>query len=178
MLGRKIRSLRQRLSRTLHETASAAGLSKPFLSQVERGHASPSLASLARISTALGVTAQYFLDSPSEECSITRGDRLQYVFATDSGSLLGSLTNRSRGRELEAVLVRTPAGQGHCPVTAHAGEEFIYVLDGRISLALEDASFELRAGDSAHYASSMPHSWANLGNRESLVVWVALPRPL
>lgn len=64
-LGSKIRALRQRLKRTLDDTATAAGISKPFLSQVERGLASPSLTSLAGIAQALGVTVQYFVDTPS-----------------------------------------------------------------------------------------------------------------
>ena len=65
-LGNKIRALRQRLKLTLDETSTIAGISKPFLSQVERGRATPSITSLVRIAKALGVTMQYFIDTPTE----------------------------------------------------------------------------------------------------------------
>src|SRR5476649_1919111 len=65
-IGSKIRALRQRFKRTLDEVATSAGISKPFLSQVERGHATPSITSLVEIARALGVTVQYFVDTPTE----------------------------------------------------------------------------------------------------------------
>lgn len=71
-LGDKIRALRQSLQRTLEETALAADISKPFLSQVERGLASPSLKSLAGIAKALGVSMQYFVDTPLDEGAVRR----------------------------------------------------------------------------------------------------------
>ena len=168
-LGSKIRALRQRLKRTLDDTATAAGISKPFLSQVERGLASPSLTSLA-------VTVQYFVDTPSEERSVCRGDQLRFFGFADSANLFARLTNVSEGRQLEAILVRMPPGQKRSEVTTHAGEEFLYVIEGEVSLTLEGKTFVLQAGDSSHYQSTVPHSWVNTAKIESVVVWVGTPR--
>ncbi|MEN2469526.1 cupin domain-containing protein [Burkholderia stabilis] len=175
-LGSKIRALRQRLKRTLDDTATAAGISKPFLSQVERGLASPSLTSLAGIAHALGVTVQYFVDTPSEERSVCRGEQLRFFGFADSANLFARLTNVSEGRQLEAILVRLPPGQKRSEVTTHAGEEFLYVIEGEVSLTLEGKTFVLQAGDSSHYQSTVPHSWANTAKVESVVVWVGTPR--
>jgi quercetin dioxygenase-like cupin family protein len=175
-LGSKIRALRQRLKRTLDDTATAAGISKPFLSQVERGLASPSLTSLAGIAHALGVNVQYFVDTPSEERSVSRGSQLKFFSFADSANLFARLTNLTGGRQLEAILVKMPPGQKRSEVTTHAGEEFLYVLDGEISLTLEGKTFVLAAGDTAHYESTVPHSWANTARKESVVVWVGTPR--
>lgn len=175
-LGSKIRALRQRLKRTLDETATAAGISKPFLSQVERGLASPSLTSLAGIAQALGVTVQYFVDTPSEERSVCRGEQLRFFGFADSANLFARLTNLSEGRQLEAILVRMPPGQKRSEVTTHTGEEFLYVVEGEVSLTLEGKTFVLQAGDSSHYQSTVPHSWANTAKIESVVVWVGTPR--
>ncbi|MBP0589736.1 cupin domain-containing protein [Paraburkholderia sp. LEh10] len=175
-LGSKIRALRQRLKRTLDETATAAGISKPFLSQVERGLASPSITSLAGIANALGVKVQYFVDTPSEERSVCRANELKFFGFADSANLFARMTNLSGGRQLEAILVRMPPGQKRSEVTTHAGEEFIYVIEGQMSLTLEGKTFVLRAGDSAHYESTLPHSWANTARKESVVVWVGTPR--
>src|SRR5580692_9456997 len=124
-IGNKIRALRQRLKRTLDEAATAAGISKPFLSQVERGHATPSITSLVGIAKALGVTVQYFVDTPTEARSVSRGEELKFFGFADSANLFGRLTNLSGGRKLEAILVRMPTGQQPSEVTTHAGEEFL-----------------------------------------------------
>jgi transcriptional regulator with XRE-family HTH domain len=175
-LGSKIRALRQRLKRTLDETATAAGISKPFLSQVERGLASPSLTSLKGIAGALGVTMQYFVETPSEERSVCRADQLKFFSFADSANLFARLTNSTGGRQLESILVRMPPGKRRAEVTTHAGEEFLYVIAGQMVLTLEGKTFELYAGDSAHYESTVPHAWANPGNIETMVVWVGTPR--
>ena len=176
-LGSKIRALRHRLHKTLDETATAAGISKPFLSQVERGLATPSLTSLAGIATALGVTLQYFVDTPSEERSVRRSGQLRFFSFADSTDLFARLTNSSVGSQLESILVRLPAGQpSTAEVTTHAGEEFVYVISGQMSLTLEGKTFVLYAGDSAHYESTVPHSWANTGDIETTLVWVGTPR--
>lgn len=64
-----------------------------------------------------------------------------------------------------------PPGQKRSEVTTHAGEEFLYVIEGEVSLTLEGKSFVLHAGDSAHYQSTVPHSWVNTAKIESVVVW-------
>jgi transcriptional regulator with XRE-family HTH domain len=177
-LGSKIRALRQRLKRTLDATATAAGISKPFLSQIERGRATPSLTSLAGIARSLGVAVQYFLDTPSESRSVCRADQLKFFGFSDSANLFARMTNHSEGRQLESILVRMPPGQARSEVTTHAGEEFLYVIAGEVSLTLEGKTFVLHAGDSAHYESTVPHSWANTARVESVVVWVGTPRLL
>jgi transcriptional regulator with XRE-family HTH domain len=176
-LGGKIRALRHRLKRTLDETATAAGISKPFLSQVERGLATPSLTSLAGISTALGVPLQYFVDTPSEERTVCRCEQLRFFSFAGSANLFARLTSSSVGSQLESLLVKLPAGQTTAAeVTTHAGEEFVYLIEGELELTLEGKTFSLRAGDSAHYESTVPHSWANTGNVETTLVWVGSPR--
>lgn len=176
VIGSKIRALRQRLKRTLDETATAAGISKPFLSQLERGHATPSITSLVGIARALGVAVQYFFDTPTEARSVCRGEELKFFGFGDSANLFGGLTNLSGGRKLEAILVRMPPGQKPSEVTTHVGEEFLYVMSGQISLSLEGKTFRLQAGDTAHYESTVPHAWANTANEETVLIWVGTPR--
>lgn len=176
VLGSKIRALRKRLQRTLDETATAAGISKPFLSQVERGHATPSTSSLAGIAQALGVTMQYFVETPTEAKSVRRAGERQYFSFADSANQFARLTNAAVGRQLDAILVRMPAGQPPSEVTTHAGEEFLYVLSGQISLSLEGSTSVLDPGDSAHFESTVPHGWANAANEETVIVWVGSPR--
>ncbi|QIE28528.1 HTH-type transcriptional regulator PuuR (plasmid) [Caballeronia sp. SBC1] len=175
-IGIKIRSLRQRLKRTLDEVATSAGISKPFLSQVERGQATPSITSLVGIARSLGVTVQYFVDTPTEDKSVRRKSELKYFGFDGTANLFGRLTNLSVGGQLEAILVRMPVGQNPSEVTTHAGEEFLYVMSGQISLTLEGTTFVLQAGDTAHFESTVPHAWCNTAREEAAVVWVGTPR--
>jgi transcriptional regulator with XRE-family HTH domain len=175
-IGNKIRALRQRLKRTLDETASAAGISKGFLSQVERGHATPSLNSLRGIASALGASLPYFVGTPSEAQSVRRGEQLSFFGFTDSPTRFARLTSETAGRQLETLLVQMAPGQPHTDVATDADEEFIYVLSGEVSLTIEGETFTLKTGDSAHFSSMLPHSWANAAAAEALVVWVGTPR--
>ncbi|WP_323119205.1 helix-turn-helix domain-containing protein [Burkholderia alba] len=175
-IGNKIRALRQRLRLTLDEAAAAAGISKPFLSQVERGRATPSITSLVGIAKALGVTMQYFVDTPTEAKSVCRGNTLQYFSFANSTSSFARLTNLADGRKLDAILVRMPVGKPPSEVTTHAGEEFLYVMAGEVALTLEGRTFNLKAGDTAHYESTVPHAWGNTADEEAVIVWVGTPR--
>ncbi|RQU99208.1 XRE family transcriptional regulator [Burkholderia cenocepacia] len=132
-VGSKIRLLRQRQGRTLGDIATVSQLSKPFLSQIERGHASPSLTSLVSIAKALGVPVSYFVDTPTEESCVRRRKDLQYFAFADSTDLFARLSNQSGGRQLEAILVRMPPGERPSEVTTHAGEEFVHVLSGEVT---------------------------------------------
>jgi transcriptional regulator with XRE-family HTH domain len=179
MLGSKIRALRQRLRRTLDCTATAAGISKPFLSQVERGLAKPSIASLNGIASALGVAVQYFVDTPSEQRPVRRGDQLKFFRFAESPNLFAQLTRASSHPQLEAILVRFPPDQGRpTEMSTSAAEAFLYVISGEVSLTLERETFVLHAGDAAHYQAALPHGWTNKQRVEALALWVGTPKLL
>jgi transcriptional regulator with XRE-family HTH domain len=177
VLGGKIRALRQRLKRTLDYTAGAAGISKPFLSQVERGLAKPSITSLNGIASALGVAVQYFVDTPGEQRPVCRGDQLKFFRFAESPNLFAQLTRGSPSQQLEAILVRFPPEQRRpTDMPTSAAEELLYVISGEVSLTLEGETFVLQAGDSAHYQSTLPHGWINSQRMEALALWVGTPK--
>jgi transcriptional regulator with XRE-family HTH domain len=168
--------LRQRLKRTLQETATLAGISKPFLSQVERGHATPSIATLSGIARALGVTVQYFVETQDESQTVARSGEVKFFGFAGSGNQFGRLASSGSHRLLEAHLVRMPVGEAASEVATAAVEEFMYVMSGEVSLKLEGRTFVLQAGDTAHYESAVPHEWANTADEESVFVWVGTPK--
>lgn len=178
VLGSKIRSLRQRLSLTLDETATSAGISTPFLSQIERGRARPSVATLMAIARVLGVDIQFLLDAPREERYVARGDRLTFFGFADADKRFARLTQVTDAGRMEALLVRIAAGQKLDEITARAGEQFWYVLSGAVTLTLAGKTYAFREGDSAHYDSTDPHHWENTGEREALLMWVGTPNLL
>lgn len=175
VLGPKIRSLRQHLSLTLEEVATSAGISTPFLSQVERGLARPSVTTLMAIARVLGVKIQYLLDAPREERYVARGDRLTFFGFAGADNQFARLTQVTESGQMEALLVRIPAGQRLDEITARAGEQFWYVLSGTVTLTLEGKTYVFSEGDSAHYDSNDAHRWHNTGERDALLMWVGTP---
>ncbi|TKC88476.1 helix-turn-helix domain-containing protein [Trinickia terrae] len=174
-IGRKIRALRKRLLLTLDETAALAGISKPFLSQIERGLARPSVATLLGIARALGVSLQYFLDVPRDARFVLRGKEMKYFAFADTGNLFARLTRVVDDGLMEALLVRIPAGREFAEVVTLAGEQFWYVLSGNPTLTLNGKKFVFRPGDATHHDSTDPHGWENTGDVEAVLMWVGTP---
>ena len=173
-LGAKIRSRRRLLGLTLEEVAQAAELSKPFLSQVERDKATPSLTSLARIAGALQVSTPYFVAPPLSDGAVQRSGDRRYFSVGTAQKQFASLTGHRPDRSLEVLLTRLAPGLVS-EMTTHAGEEFCYVLEGCLHLAVEGREFDMEPGDSVHYQSTTPHLWENRSDRETVLLWVGTP---
>ncbi|EOH6072847.1 helix-turn-helix domain-containing protein [Burkholderia cenocepacia] len=176
ILGTKVRILRQRQGKTLEKIALACGLSKGYLSQVERGRALPSLLALEGISSALGVTKHYFL-SPGRG-TIARANHRTYFDFSDSGGLFSRLTNLDGDSLMEAILVRLAPGRKCSEITSHASEQLIHVLSGEVTLTLECGDFLLSEGDCVQYKSKVPHGWENISAGEATILWIGTPRLL
>jgi transcriptional regulator with XRE-family HTH domain len=172
--GGRIRSLRRQRGMTLKQVGELSGLSTPFLSQVERDKVSPAVASLAGIARALGVSMNFFVNVPGDGDSF-RQPRDVSVFQLNGGSAkLARLAGRFEGRQLEPMLIRIPPGGG-VPRFEHTGEEFLYVLRGRLTVSVGKQKRTLGPGSSGHHLSTISHAWSNEGKAEVVLVWVGTP---
>ncbi|ASJ55715.1 DNA-binding protein [Brevibacillus formosus] len=161
-IGVLIKSLRVGKKKTLKQIAEKTQLSISFLSQVERGKSSITLESLKKISEALGVSPGYFFSGESSggneqvrRASKGRSGLLNAPFVYED--LSGDLANPT----LVPILVTlSPHGEKGTPFV-HKGQEFIYVLEGVLTLLLGEEEHDLFPGDSIHMDSSVPHNWVN-----------------
>jgi transcriptional regulator with XRE-family HTH domain len=162
-VGRRIRQLRRARGLTLVQLASAAQLSHPFLSQLERGLARPSMVSLERIARALG-SSQVELLAPMDHAD-TPSPRpgIEVVRASDGakgpyGQAEGRLLVHGDRPFHPMILVGTSADPGDSFV--HAEDEFLHVLDGSAYVDLgEDELRVLTVGDSVYFVGGTPHRW-------------------
>ncbi len=159
---------------TLSQVGALAGLSTPFLSQVERDKVSPAVTSLAGIARALGVSMNFFVNVPDEGDSFRRRKDASFFQLDGSAAKLARLSARFEGRRLEPMLVRIPPGGG-VPKFGHAGEEFFYILRGRLTVTVGRVQRSLGPGDSGHHLSTISHEWVNDGKVETVFVWVGTP---
>ncbi len=188
-LGSKVREIRRdEADLTMEELAKAADVSVSLISQIERGVAEPSLGSLRRIGAALGVPiARFFigggdggvdsLDSFGRRL-IVRADERKH-FSTGESDIMWELLVPDLNRKLEVLFGEVaPGGMSPPPgrdPAQHAGEEVLILLDGVLTLQLEDDEFEGSAGDTISFDPSKPHRIVNRGREPVRLVIVMTP---
>jgi transcriptional regulator with XRE-family HTH domain len=178
-LGRRLRRLRRSQERTLREIALKVGYSEAYLSQVETGRASPSLASLKKIAAGYGVSVvELFIDedgSDGNQIILRRAERPRLPI-TNPKILKELLVARQRGKKMEPLCVTIGPGEGSKGAYDHAGEEFGLVLSGTLELRVEGDMFLLRKGDSFYFSSTRLHGFRNPSRRaHAVVLWVITP---
>ena len=176
-VGERLRAIRKLRRVTLRTVAERADLSESFLSQVERGRANASIASLKRIAAALGVSVADLFEPngrPSTPRVLRRGSRPTLKFGTLGQKHM--LTPRPLEHLQVIVGEFDPGGStGDEPYTHGDSEELLVVLVGLVHLQLGPEVFELGAGDSIDYRSSTPHRLSNAGDEIAEVMWIISP---
>jgi transcriptional regulator with XRE-family HTH domain len=165
-LGRAIRRVRRRAGLTMVEVATRAGMSQPFLSQVENGRTAPSLTNLHRIATVLGTNVQSLLAEHSVPVvQVNRADDVRQLPYTDPRSgetagLLARFLSPARRSAIWVTEITMGPGLENGPAIDHDGEEAVYVLEGALTVELdEDRVEKLGPGDSIYHSSSIAHRW-------------------
>lgn len=171
-LGRAIRTLRHERGLTLREVAAAAGLSQPFLSQLELGRTRPSMRSLFQVATALGTTQQALLGMAADPADgPVRGIDAALVSVEDGGARL--LLHDPAGADV-TEFVGVPREFG--AFFRHGRHELLYVAQGSVQVELrEDGAgrlVTLAARDSLHYPGTVEHRFRQLGDTTCVVLVV------
>lgn len=167
-IGEKLRALRLRKKLGLVELGKHTGLSPALLSKLERGKLFPTLPTLLRIALVFSVGLDYFFSDESKRhiVSVVRKDeRLRFPErpnAKDVAYFFESLDFAAAEPQLNAFL----ADFEHVPSESlrlhqHPGVEFLHTLIGKLELSIGGIPYELNAGDSIYFDSSVPHTYRN-----------------
>ncbi|WP_368654720.1 helix-turn-helix domain-containing protein [Ornithinibacillus sp. 4-3] len=160
-IGELIKDLRIERRLTLKQVAEKTGLSASFLSQVERSKSSITLQSLSKISDALDVSRSYFFTENKETEHIFRSKEENDLNFHNSNFVYQSLSGNVKHPMFEPMLVVLLPNEENVRASTHSGQEFIYVLEGTLTVLIEDKEATLEPGDSFHIDSSTPHTWYN-----------------
>jgi mannose-6-phosphate isomerase-like protein (cupin superfamily) len=181
-LGGAIRARRRQLGMTLVEVAGSASLSHPFLSQLERGLARPSMRSLTAIAATLGTTAQALmaeseLPASPDAGSAGPGPAGQGRASTGPVSVVrqateippvdspgGAVRPLVRGERAMLPVEYIGAPREFDEYIRHDGEEFVYVARGAIEVDIEGELHAAAAGDSIYYAGGLRHRWRSISD--------------
>lgn len=174
-LGAVIARLRRERRIPLRDMARKLNLSAGYLSQIERDLAVPSVQTLATIAGAFDTSlARLFeeAEAPEPRRMVVRREARRVVLYRGSTSRNELLVPDLKG-QLEVILSHIRPGT-KSPVYCHAGEEFGYVLKGRLELSVGEERFLLRQGDAIQFPATRPHHWKKGAGRAE-VLWVITP---
>lgn len=162
-LGETLKKLRESSGISVRTLAARAGFSASFISQVENDQASPSIASLERIASALGVgLVEFFDDTSSTAPSVVHPAERRNLTSVWSRASIEALSDA--GSAINAVMITiAPGGRSSSEPHSHKGDEFAIVFDGEITLTLGGATMSLRRGDAISFSSATAHRWQNEG---------------
>ena len=173
-VGTRLRDLRKQNGLTQQEVADRAELTKGFISQLEQGQVTPSLVTLFDLIECLGTTPADFFKATDAE-KIVFGAKDYFEKIDEGGNRTKWLVPSAQSNQMEPVLV-TIQPHASLPVDdPHNGEEFGYVLAGRIALYRQETRFDVRTGESFYYEADKPHRIENPGSRPAKIIWITTP---
>ena len=177
LIGARLRAARQARGLTLDQVAQAAGLTKGFVSRLERDDVSPSVASLVAVCDVLGLRVGELFDPPQHRRSSAPAKGRLINFGGEGAT--ERLVTPGTQTALEVIhSVIEPGGNGGDELYALACEaECAYVLSGTVEVVLADHAETLSAGDAMTFPGNAPHTWRNPRSRPCKVLWILAPAP-
>ncbi len=173
-IGEKLKKLRLSNSLTQEELASRADLTKGYISQLENDATSPSISTLKDLLDVLGVSISDFFAAP-RELEVVFGEQRRVVASDEDGLKVELLVPGAQNRTMDPALVTLLPGESMAEQPFHEGEEFGFVLAGRIALTLDGKSHPVRKNECFYFPSDRRHQVSNPGRTEAKILWVVSP---
>ncbi|MFB0526943.1 MAG: helix-turn-helix domain-containing protein [bacterium] len=173
-LGSRLRDLRRRQRMTLEGLAKRTGLTSSFLSQVERNVTSPSVKSLREIASALNTKVSCFFEEENSKdfIFIKKGKREKVVNA-ELNSYYEVLVSGLLDIRMEpSLFILKVGGKMEKQSDSLGGEEFGFVLNGKVELLRGREKFVMEKGDSIYFKGVKSHKIVNIGSNKANLLWI------
>lgn len=183
-IGDKVKDLRETKGLTGYQLAQKAGITEARLMAYEAGYATPTIATLMKISQALGVGMGFFFQdqSPPKRVEVVRAEQRRPMQKSEEENEIyytyHSMSPTFPDARLQPFFVEVDlVAMEKIQPAVHPGEEFIYVLEGTIEWRGADEVHRLEAGDSIHYDSGIAHKIVGVGDEKPKVISVVYQPP-
>jgi transcriptional regulator with XRE-family HTH domain len=172
-LGSRLKDRRKALGKTQQQVADEASLTVGFISQIERGISTPSLASLYNVAKALETTVDQFVsNAPARHHSVVSHSGQRQTYNVGGTSRYYEFLERGfADAKLNACLSHVPPGHA-TEMMSHEGEDFVYLVAGQMLYEVDGVEYRLGPGDTLHFDSRKPHRGTNVGSETALELWV------
>ena len=176
-LGARLRARRKAIGKTMQQVADEASLTIGFISQIERGISTPSLASLYNVAKALDASVDMFVSrKPERTHSVVTHAGARQTYKIDGTSRFYEFLERGfPDAKLNACLSHVPPGHAS-EMMSHEGEDFVYLVAGEMLYEVDGVAYDLKAGDTLHFDSRKPHRGTNTGAVTAIELWVGTMR--
>jgi transcriptional regulator with XRE-family HTH domain len=173
-LGQRLYRLRREQQMTLTGAARQAGISASFLSAIERGRATPSVAAFQKLAQIYKTTVlSFFGETDTGRRRLVR-PRDRKVLQPQPGITIEQLAFGDTLMEVQLWRIAPGASSGGS--YQHEGEEFIFVVRGALEIWLDDVErYLVQRGDSLYFKSTDAHRWRNPGSGETVLLWINTP---
>ncbi|MDR2255327.1 MAG: helix-turn-helix domain-containing protein [Arthrobacter sp.] len=173
-IGAKLRAARQAAHMTMDQTAEAAGITKGFLSRVERDLTSPSVASLVTLCQVLSLPIGELFAAPNIQ--LTRLADTPRISLGGDGIVERLITPRSEDRVqvLHATIEAHGRGESE-QYTIDCDLEVLHISRGQLRVFIGTETFDLDTGDTLTFPGREPHTWENPSDEEAQAYWTLIP---
>jgi len=169
--GAKMKQLRQVRKISFEQLANKTGFSQRYLKEIEEGVAIPPVSAVIQIAKALAIDAGSFLSAEEREASAKR--RKESFYKRTQAYSYKTLTPDAETKHMKAFLVTIDPKQDHRMVEyKHEGEEFLYVLRGRVEVMVGENQNLLKKGETLHFNSGIAHKLRNVSDEEAKLLVV------
>ena len=182
LITKNIKELRKLKKITLQQLSDLTGLTKGYLSKIERAKKAPPYSTLNKIAIALNVDAASLLGnhldkSQDKRISFTRKQdrkRIEQIGSIADGSLYGyryeALAYDKHGKNMEPYIIE-PAFEDEA-IFQHEGEEFMFVLEGKHEFTYDGETYIMEKGDCVYFDAAVPHTGKSLGKKKAKLLAV------
>lgn len=172
-IGSKIKEIRLQRGFTQEALAARCELTKGYISQLENNVASPSIATLTDLLNVLGVNLQtFFTDNKREKVIWTKKDCFQSQYGD---GMITWLIPNSQKNQMEPILLTLPINGESEARPPFEGEEFGYVIEGKIVIDVGEFKYQAKKGDAFYIRGEKEHKIVNISKGISKIIWVATP---
>ena len=164
--GSRLIRMRRSHGLTREVLAESVGRTPEFIKEVENNHTTASVGLLLKLAEVFDIDAGTFLNE--EEQTKLAGERAQAYTRRTANYYYQSLTPGAENEHLRVFMITIESRQKHKPVDyRHEGEEFVYVLEGKLELTLDGKNHTLMPGESKKYNSQIPHQLKSLSDEKT-----------
>lgn len=164
----QLKLLRKKLGITLEVLAEKSGMTKSYLSKVERGLSTPSIATALKLAKALNVKVEEMFSSepnPMDSYSLVRSHERQSLGKNDTSPGYAVLARHISDRSLLPFIIYPPSEfTVDKTFKEHTGEEFLFVHEGQVEVDFVNEKLLLGRGDALHFNSQKPHRLRSVGD--------------
>jgi len=171
-LGARLASLRKLNGLTLQQLATRAEITKSYLSKLERGLSSPTIATLLKLARALGLDSEQLIGANSRQDEIVvvkAADRIPFSRSDErEGYIYEAIAASRQSKSMMPFIMCPPhAVDEEKDLVSHAGEELIFLVSGKMEVVFADRRIRMDAGDAIYFDASIPHRSRSIGKLQA-----------